>query len=69
VVCFPFGIAAWVMGGGDLREMRAGRMDPTGQGMTQAGYIIGMIATLLALVAFLIGLILALIMILARIFG
>jgi hypothetical protein len=69
VVCFPFGIAAWVMGGGDLREMRAGRMDPTGQGMTQAGYIIGIIATLLALLAFLIALILAMFGILASIFG
>ena len=50
VVCFPFGIAAWVMGSNDLREMRAGRMDPSGEGVTQGGRICGMVATALALI-------------------
>ncbi len=45
--CMPFGIAAWVMGASDLKEIRAGRMDPAGHGMTQAGMIIGIIATAL----------------------
>src|SRR5262245_43914396 len=36
-VCLIFGIVAWVMGNSDLREMREGRMDPSGESMTQAG--------------------------------
>lgn len=31
----------------DLREMRAGRMDRKGEGMTNAGRILGMVATFL----------------------
>ena len=43
----PFlGPAAWVMGNTDLAEMEAGRMDPSGEGTTKAGKIIGMIATI-----------------------
>src|SRR5436190_2464224 len=41
------GILAWVMGNADLREMDAGRMDPSGRGMTQAGKICGMVSVLL----------------------
>lgn len=55
VVCFPFGIAAWIMGNGDLGEMRSGRMDPTGEGMTQAGRICGMVATAFAVIGLVIG--------------
>lgn len=51
VGCPIFGICAWVMGSADLREMRAGRMDPSGQGLTQAGQIIGMIHALLTILA------------------
>lgn len=47
VCCGVFGIVAWVMGNGDLREMAAGRMDPAGQGMTQAGKICGIIGVVL----------------------
>ena len=36
------------MGSTDLKEIRAGRMDPSGQGMTQAGMIIGIVGTVLA---------------------
>ncbi|MCP3906165.1 MAG: DUF4190 domain-containing protein [Planctomycetes bacterium] len=50
LVCFIFGIIAWVMGNADLREMEEGRMDPTGQGLTQAGKIIGMISVILSIV-------------------
>lgn len=50
LICFIFGIVAWVMGNNDLRAMDAGTMDPEGRGLTQAGRIIGMIATILALV-------------------
>jgi hypothetical protein len=50
VVCQPFGIAAWLMGNNDLREMRAGRMDPDGKDQTNAGRILGIVATVLLLV-------------------
>jgi len=42
-----FGILGWSMGGKDMREINAGRMDPDGRGMTQAGYIMGIIGTIL----------------------
>ena len=41
------GPIAWVMGSNDLKEIRAGRMDPEGEGTTRAGMICGMIATIL----------------------
>jgi len=43
IICFIFGIFAWVMGSTDLAEMDAGRMDPSGRGLTQAGKLLGMI--------------------------
>lgn len=55
VVCAPIGIAAWIMGKGDLAEMDAGVMDPSGRSMTNAGKICGLIATILlglSLIAF-----------------
>lgn len=45
-----FGPIAWIMGNGDLREMQNGTMDPEGEGMTQTGRILGMIATILSIV-------------------
>jgi hypothetical protein len=61
VVCGPVGIAAWVMGGSDLKEMDAGTMDPSGRGTTQAGKICGMIACILMIIGFVIfGLLFAL---------
>ncbi len=47
VLCAPLAIAAWVMGAGDLKEMDAGTMDPSGRGTTQAGKICGIIGTIL----------------------
>jgi hypothetical protein len=51
-VLFPIslvlGLIAWVMGGSDLRKMKAGEMDPEGRGNTQAGYVCGIIATVIA---------------------
>ncbi len=55
VGCPVFGLFAWTMGSADLREMRLGRMDPSGMGLTQAGQIIGMIHAILCLVALVIG--------------
>jgi phage FluMu protein Com len=43
--CQIFSIAAWVMGRADMKEINAGRMDPEGRGLTQAGMIIGIIGT------------------------
>jgi hypothetical protein len=61
VCCVIFAILAWVMGGGDLKEMAAGRMDRSGEGMTKAGKIIGMIATILQII----GIVIWIIMIIA----
>lgn len=47
--CPILSIMAWVMGTSDLNEMRAGRMDASGMGMTQAGQILGMIYSILAI--------------------
>ena len=52
IVCGPLAIAAWVMGAGDLKEMDAGTMDPSGRGATQAGKICGIIGTILLIVSF-----------------
>ena len=47
LICQPIGIAAWIMGKGDLAEMDAGQMDPEGRSLTSAGKICGMIGVLL----------------------
>jgi hypothetical protein len=47
VSCFPLGIAAWIMGNGDLKQMDAGTMDPSGRSNTNAGRICGIIGTVL----------------------
>jgi predicted Zn finger-like uncharacterized protein len=41
------GPVAWTMGNNDLAAMRSGRMDPSGEGITQAGRICGIIGTVL----------------------
>jgi len=51
--CIIFAILAWVMGNSDLKEMAEGRMDPSGEGMTKAGKIVGMIACALAVLGLL----------------
>ena len=53
LVCQPCGIAAWVMGNNDLREIDAGQMDPSGRSNTNAGRICGMIATILMILGIL----------------
>ena len=47
VLCGFVAPIAWIMGNQDLKEMRAGRMDPTGEGITNGGRICGMIGTIL----------------------
>ena len=55
IVCPFFGIASWVMGNTDLAEMDAGRMDPEGRGLTQAGKICGMVSIAINLIGVLIA--------------
>ena len=50
VCCIICGIIAWVFANTDLREMDAGRMDPSGRSLTQAGKICGIISVVLAVV-------------------
>ncbi len=47
IICQPVGIAAWLMGNADLKEINAGTMDPEGKTLTQIGKILGIIATVL----------------------
>jgi predicted Zn finger-like uncharacterized protein len=41
------GLAAWIMGQTDLRKMKSGQMDDAGRGATQAGWICGILGTVL----------------------
>ncbi len=54
--CPIFSIVAWMLGTSDLREMREGRMEPSGMGLTRAGHILGLIYSLLWLALVVIGL-------------
>src|SRR5262249_13143235 len=45
------GPMAWILGRNDLRAIREGRMDPEGESMTRVGMILGMVATILMVVA------------------
>lgn len=49
IMGWGLGPIAWLLGSGDLNEMKAGRMDPAGEGLTRTGLICGMVATCLAL--------------------
>tara|TARA_R110001606_G_scaffold8833_2_gene38805 strand:- start:27752 stop:28375 length:624 start_codon:yes stop_codon:yes gene_type:complete len=51
VLFAPLGIAAWIIGLKDLSAMRAGRMDPAGRSLTITGTVLGIVATLIMLVA------------------
>ena len=46
--CFPFGIAAWILGNADLKKMEAGIIDPAGMGQTKGGKICGIISVVIA---------------------
>jgi hypothetical protein len=52
-ICFICGIIAWAMGSEDLAKMRRGLMDPSGEDMTRAGMICGIITTILGALALL----------------
>jgi hypothetical protein len=52
VSCLPlgvFGIIAWIMGKGDLQLIRSGQMDKEGESLTRAGYIMGIVGTIVFL--------------------
>jgi len=52
------GTSAWVMGHRDLRKMRQNQLDPRGKGLTTAGWICGIVGTLLSLLGMLVSLVL-----------
>jgi ribosomal protein S27E len=45
VACPLFSFLAWVMGSRDLAEMRARRMDRSGEGLTMGGMILGIVVS------------------------
>jgi len=49
VCCFIFGIVAWVMGNNDLQAMAEGQIDPSGEGLTKAGKICGIVGIALTI--------------------
>ncbi len=51
LVCGPLCIAAWIMGDNDLREMDAGLMDESGRSSTSTGRSLGVIGTILWIIA------------------
>ncbi len=66
VFCAPLGIAAWIMGSKDLKEMAAGTMDSSGRGTTNAGRICGIIGTMLLIIGFVVALLLPLVFLTSR---
>lgn len=49
----PLGIAAWILGNKDLASMREGIMDNSGEGMTLAGKVLGILASVLMVIGIL----------------
>jgi hypothetical protein len=56
IVGLGLGIVAWVMGRNDLAAMRAGAMDPSGAGTTNAGMICGIVGCALSALCLLLNL-------------
>jgi Zn-finger nucleic acid-binding protein len=56
VIGLSFGVAAWVMGHGDLEQMANHQMDPAGQESTATGQTNGIVGTVLGAVGILGGL-------------
>ena len=50
VVCVICGIVAWAMANTDLAKMRAGRMDRSGESLTNTGKILGIISVVLTVI-------------------
>jgi len=53
-LCLPCSLAvavpAWVMGQNDLREMKFGQMDPSGEGVTRTGWILAIVNVALTVI-------------------
>jgi hypothetical protein len=47
ICCMPCGIAAWVMGSGDLKSIDAGQIAESERQLTQVGMILGMVSVAL----------------------
>src|SRR5205823_6054272 len=47
LVGVALGLVAWVLGQVDLRKIKAGTLEPDAQGLTQGGWICGIIGTAL----------------------
>ncbi len=47
-----FGSIAWVLGNVDLKAMKEGRMDPSGEAQTRAGRMIGKVIVIIQIVLF-----------------
>ena len=48
---FFTGIPAWIMGRNDLRKIKAGLMEPEGEGSTKGGMICGIICCIISLLS------------------
>jgi hypothetical protein len=56
IICGPIlGPIAWIMGNQDMADIKAGRMDPEGEGSTNAGRICGIIGTILGIIGLVFG--------------
>ena len=51
VICGPI---AFFMGNGDLKQMDAGEMDPSGRGLTNTGRILGLVGAIICVVIYVI---------------
>jgi hypothetical protein len=51
IVCGPLCIAAWLMGDSDIREMDAGLMDKSGRSTTSTGRALGVLGSILWIIA------------------
>jgi len=51
-ICGIFtGIPAWIMGKNDLKKIKAGQIDPEGEGITKGGMICGIISCVISLIS------------------
>src|ERR1043165_7308678 len=58
IVCqIILGPIAWAMASGDLKEMDAGRMDPSGRGNTHAAKILGIVGTIMGILGLVLGIV------------
>lgn len=55
IACPVVAFFAWTMGSGDLQEMKEGRMDPSGEGLTRAGYWLGIVQVAILLILLVTG--------------